>query len=143
MFATILTITQLLAVTLTASTATAAPSSHPVPDHDPLAISNSTVDPGHGMTPNNMRGSYYCEWTWWSNSYWWGLNEVKSGKARSFYDCAMKCCRNKYCATFDYNKKRKMCYQYNENITDDPEYSDNERDYTMGALTYKNGYSYV
>ncbi|MFZ9156385.1 MAG: PAN domain-containing protein, partial [Schleiferiaceae bacterium] len=67
-----------------------------------------------------------------------------SDKANSFYKCAMKCCKNPYCATFDWNKRSKKCYQYNENIgSDDLEYYDSAPGWQMGALTYKNGYSYI
>lgn len=91
------------------------------------------------------RASYYCEWDYWKNEYWTGLTQVrKKDRVRSFYDCAMRCCKNSYCASFDWNKNRKVCYEYNQNIgTDDMYYNTNEKGWFMGALTYKNGYSYV
>lgn len=141
MLAAAILFAQLLALTATASSTV-----HPNQDRDPIKLADSTIEPGNGTTPINTRGargSYYCEWNWWSSQYWWGLNEVKYGKAKSFRKCALDCCKNPYCATFDWNKKRKMCYQYNENINDYLEYYDNSPDWKSGAMTYKNGYSYI
>lgn len=100
--------------------------------------------PGN-MTLKSTRASYYCEWRYWRNTYWTDLLEVDFHKrVKSFKACAMRCCRNPYCATFDWNKRNKNCYEYNENIND--LYSSNFVNYKRwyaGALTYKNGYSYV
>lgn len=96
------------------------------------------------MTLKTTRSSYYCEWRYWKNYYWTSLTEVDwTRRVRSFKSCAMRCCRNPYCATFDWNKKRRQCYEYNENIND--LYSSNFVRYKRwyaGSLTYKNGYSY-
>jgi len=92
----------------------------------------------------NTRASYYCEWDWWKNEYWTGLNQVRSKeRVKSFYSCAMRCCRNPYCATFDWNKRGKTCYEYNQNIGTDELLFERMSGWRMGALTYKNGYSYV
>jgi|SRR5210317_1953451 len=118
---------------------------HPVPDGTPLNLTNSTVEPEHGATALNTRAhsSYYCEWYWWSGMRWTNLTNVKTGKAKSFDKCAMKCCKNPYCATFDWNMKSKKCYQYNENVGSDTlNYYDSSY-WKSGALTYKNGYSYI
>lgn len=98
----------------------------------------------NGTTMINTRASYYCEWSWWNNEYWVSLTRVKTKeRVKSFYKCAMHCCRNPYCSTFDYYKKNKICYLYNENIRDDQLEYYKSKGWKMGALTYKNGYSYV
>jgi len=118
---------------------------HPTPGSNPHSLVDSTVKPEHGATTLNSRShsSYYCEWDWWSNKFWVGLTQVKSGKAKTFDKCAMECCKNPYCATFDWDKRRKRCYQYNQNIGTDNLMFDDAPGWKMGALTYKNGYSYV
>ena len=92
----------------------------------------------------NTRASYYCEWDWWKNRYWTGLNQVRSkDRVNSFHSCATRCCHNPYCATFDWNKSGKTCYEYNQNIGTDELFFEKMKGWRMGALTYKNGYSYV
>ena len=70
-----------------------ASSDHPVPESDPLHLTNSTANPMHGMSAPTTRSSYYCEWTYWNNMFWTGLTEVKVNRQRSFRKCALACCR--------------------------------------------------
>ena len=119
-----------------------ASSDHPVPESDPLHLTNSTANPMHDMSAPTTRSSYYCEWTYWNNMFWTGLTEVKVNKQKSFRKCALACCRNKYCATFDWGKRNKECYQYNENLNDGLEYYDDTRVWKAGTLTLKNGHYY-
>ena len=113
-------------------------SSHPVPDPNSLKSSSARdATSEHDTTPVNTRGSrasYYCEYDYWSNSYW--LNDpVKTTRAASFKKCAQSCCNNQYCWTFDYKKRSKKCYQFNEY-----EYEISSCDssgWTRGAMTYR------
>ena len=122
-------------------------SSHPVPDPNSLKSSSARdATSEHDTTPVNTRGSrasYYCEYDYWSNSYWdHDFDPVKTTRARSFKKCAQSCCYNQYCWSFDYLKRSKKCYQYNESPL--PENLDQSlsgsKSWTAGAMTYPRSY---
>ena len=118
----------------------ASASSHPVPGPNSLKSSARDATSEHDTTPVNTRGSrasYYCEYDYWSNSYWdAGFDPVKTTRATSFKKCAQSCCNNQYCWSFDYLKRSKKCFQYNESVFPDQSLS-GSKSWTAGAMTYK------
>ena len=114
-------------------------SSHPVPDPNSLKSSSARdATSEHDTTPVNTRGSrasYYCEYDYWSNYYWQSTELVKLTRAASFKKCAQSCCNNQYCWTFDYKKRSKKCYQYNEGPDEIEAFVSNS--WTAGAITYR------
>ena len=107
---------------------------------DPPVTDKQLWKPLDNMTTTAMRSSSSCHWGQWSNAFWTGLTEVKERVNVSYRRCALLCCANKQCATFDYRKAWRTCYMYNENMNDELSYSKEEASgWQMGVLTYKNG----